>query len=287
MDFKWLKTFIVAAQCENFRQASEQLFLTQPAVTNHIQKLEQSLQCALFIRKGKTVTLSAEGHRFLPIAKTMLAQYDDGLQSFHAWRFGYDKQLTIAVAPQIASSILPAILKSFMQHEPTIDVHLNVVNSYDVVHEVLQGKADVGLTRTELTQASLHYDVALEEAVVLIAPFDTTITDEAQLLKAYRLITHNHPVYWDDLLADVQRAYPTVQTLKVNQVEVTKKFIEQGLGVSYLPHSMVQRELDEQQLKIIPPTRINLPTSKTYTATKVVTPETTAFLQFFNAALRS
>ena len=44
MDIKWMKTFIVAAKYENFRKASEELFLTQPAITKHIKRLEENLK---------------------------------------------------------------------------------------------------------------------------------------------------------------------------------------------------------------------------------------------------
>lgn len=281
MEIKWLKTFIIAAQCENFRKASELLFLTQPAVTKHIQRLEEYLQGRLFERRGKTVMLSAEGHRFLPIAKMILAGYEEGMTSFEAWRSGYVKQLTIATAPQIASSILPAILKDFMVNEPKIEVLINVVNSYEVVNEIVKGQADIGLTRKYTSQASLQCEVAFEEPVVLVAPYYTEIEHETKLFQTYRLITYNHPVYWDDLLVEVKRFYPTIKTLKVNQIEVTKKFIEQGLGVSYLPYSMVEKEVKANLLKLIIPDKVSLPISHTYIVTKVMTPETTAFINFF------
>lgn len=51
MEIKWLKTFIIAASYENFSQASEDLFLTQPAVSKHIQRLQQELGDELFEKK--------------------------------------------------------------------------------------------------------------------------------------------------------------------------------------------------------------------------------------------
>lgn len=286
MEMKWLKTFVVAAEYENFRKASERLFLTQPAVTKHIQRLEEYLQGELFVRAGKIVLLSSEGHRFLPIAKKMLEEYEAGMMHFEAWRHGYVQQLTIATAPQIASSILPSILKEFMINNPKIEVLINVINSYEVLNDIVKGQADIGLTRTYSPQSSLQCEVAFEEPVVLVAPYCTDIEEEGKLFQAYRLITHNHPVYWDDLLREVKRYYPMIKTLKVNQIEVTKKFIEQGLGVSYLPYSMVEKEINVKLLKIVHSDRVSIPMSQTYIVTKVVTPEITAFIKFFKEQLK-
>ncbi|MER2192933.1 MAG: LysR family transcriptional regulator [Solibacillus sp.] len=280
MEIKWLKAFIVAAEYENFRKASEVLYVTQPAVTNYVKRLEAYLQVELFVREGKAVVISAAGMRFLPIAKSIVAEYERGLATFDSWKQGYEKQLTIAAAPQIASSILPVMLKDFMQQAPGIEVLIHVVNSYEVIEEIAKGQADIGLTRTFTPQASLTCAVAFEEPVVFVVPSEADEEQEAALLQKYRLITHNHPVYWDDLLLEVNRFYPAVKTLKVNQIEVTKRFIEQGLGVSYLPYSMIEKELQAGTLKIIAPDNIALPISQTYIVTKVVTPEVAVFTQF-------
>ena len=64
-----MKTFIVAAKYENFRKASEELFLTQPAITKHIKRLEEHLNIQLFGRNGKAIALTSAGYHFLPHAK--------------------------------------------------------------------------------------------------------------------------------------------------------------------------------------------------------------------------
>lgn len=285
METKWLKTFMIAAEHENLRKASEELYLTQPAVTKHIQRLEEYLQVQLFNREGKKISLSVAGARFLPIARAMLAKYEEGMAHFESWKQGYVKQLTIAVAPQIASSLLPAILKRFMVMAPDVEVLINVVNSYEVLLEVEKGQADIGLTRTYSPKLSLQCEVVLEEPVVLVAPYYSDIENEQLLLQNYRLITYNHPVYWDDLLKEIQRNYPAVRTMKVNQIEVTKRFIEHGLGISYLPQSMVEKELQDKQFKMLEPELISPPVSQTYLVYKLKTEEAEAFIHFLKEEL--
>ena len=285
MEIKWIETFIVAAKNENFRKAAEELYLTQPAVTKHIQRLEERLQVDLFIREGKSIRLSAAGHKYLPHAKAMLAEYENGLAAFASWKQGYHQKLTIAAAPQIASSILPSILNDFMNQFPEIEVLINVVNSYEVLNEVQVGNADVGLTRIYSPHMNMECEVVFQEPVVLVAPYQIKEDNESDILLKYRLITHNHPVYWDDLLIDINRHYEVTKTFKVNQIEVTKRFIEQGLGVSYLPHSMVKKELQQQAMKMVTPDKIALPVSQTYLCTKVKTNEVEVFIHFFKKEL--
>ncbi|MBS4195958.1 LysR family transcriptional regulator [Lederbergia citri] len=288
MDMKWLKTFIIAAKYENFRKTSEELFLTQPAVTKHIRRLEENLNSKLFERTGKNIVLTAAGHKFLPYAREMMAVYEQGLEDFESWKQGFNRKLTIATAPQIASSFLPAILRSFTEQHPDIEVLINIVKSYEIGDEISSGRADLGLTRIKPMQTNINFQIIHEEPVFLVGPSIPTLEskyDEMTALQKYTLITHNHPAYWDDLLNAVKRYYPSIRTMKVNQIEITKQFIEQGLGISYLPATMVKEEIKTKRLLEIKADKISPPTSSTYFLTKVVTEETNEFLGFLKEAI--
>lgn len=288
MDIKWIKTFIVAAKYENFRKTAEELFLTQPAITKHIRRLEESLNIQLFERNGKLIRLTSAGHHFLPHAREIITKYEEGIGDFESWKQGYKRKLMIATAPQIASSILPSILRNFMDQNRDIEVLINVLNSYEIGEEISAGRADVGLTRIKPIQTNVNCYIVHEEPVILVGPNmdeEEYKYDEKTILQKYRLLTHNHPDYWDDLLNDIKRNYPTVRTMKVNQIEVTKRFIEQRLGISYLPYTMVREEIKMNQLSEIKSDKISLPTSSTYVLTKVETDEARIFIGFLKEEL--
>jgi LysR family transcriptional regulator, repressor for citA len=82
MDIKWLRTFIICARYENFREASEELFLTQPAVTKHIKRLEENLNILLFERVGNKVVLTPAGYKFLSYARELINNYEQGMNDF-------------------------------------------------------------------------------------------------------------------------------------------------------------------------------------------------------------
>ncbi|WP_338751134.1 LysR family transcriptional regulator [Bacillus sp. FJAT-52991] len=281
MEIKWVRTFLSAAKHENFRQASDELFLTQPAVSKHVKRLEQHLDVKLFDRVGKHVALTAAGAKFLPIAKKLMTTYNEGIEEMEAWKKGVHRILKIAVAPQIAASILPPILSRFMETHPEIEVVIDVVRSFDIGKKVRSGQADIGLSRMEPWEAGIHYKVIHQDPVVLVAPYDSDRCSmtEAEALQMYRLLIDNHPTYWEELLPAVRQIAPSVRTLPVTQMDVTKRLIEQGLGLSYLPLSMVKEELNHQKLMIIPSVQIQRPTSLTYFMTKIITEEVEEFVK--------
>lgn len=283
MNMKWLRTFIIAAKYENFRHASEKLFLTQPAVTKHIQRLEKELNIELFRREGKYISLTSAGSTFFPIAKQILQAYEVGIEAFDRWKQGYNRKLTIAVAPQIASSKLPALLHRFMKDEPNIEMTINIVKSYEIGREVSSGKADIGLSKMEPIERGIFYEIIHSDTVKLVAPFsqNNRPVEEKAILQHYKLLTNNHPAYWEELLNNVKQHYPNVKTLPVTQIEITKRFIEHGLGVSYLPLSMIEDELAYNKMIAIKGDKIIPPTSYTYLITKIKTVEVEQFLKVF------
>lgn len=287
MEIKWIKTFIITAKYENFRKTSEELFLTQPAVTKHIKRLEENLNIRLFDRLGNRVTLTTAGHRFLLHAKEFMTKYEQGMEEFESWKQGYKQKLVIAVAPQIASSFLPSLLRNFMDQYPEIEVIINIVNSYNIGEEVSSGRADLGLSRILPYQTNIKSEAVHRDPVIFVGPNDCqSLLDESAILQKYRLITHNHPDYWDQLLNQIKKHHPNVRTMAVNQVEVTKRFIEEGLGVSFLPQTMVKEEIAKNRLVEIKPDKINPPQSSTYLLTKVETEEVLTFVRFMGHGVR-
>ncbi|NMD70228.1 LysR family transcriptional regulator [Bacillus sp. DNRA2] len=288
MEINWLKTFAVAARYENFRQTAEDLFLTQPAITKHIRRLEEHLNTELFYRHGKSVTLTPAGHRFLPYAQAIIAKYDESFADFAAWKQGYNRKLIITSAPQIASSILPPLLRNFIAENRDIEVMINIQQSYDIGQEISAGRADIGLSRLEPLQKNIHSEMIHEESVILVGPTkneNEEVLSEKTALTRYRLITHNHPDYWDELLGEILRVYPMIRTMAVKGVDISKKFIEAGLGVSFLPLTVVEEEILRGKLVEIPYTSISTPKSSTYVVTKVQTEETKAFISFLKEVM--
>ena len=97
-------------------------------------------------------------------------KYEQGLDDFESWKQGYKRKLIIATAPQIASSVLPSILRNFMDENPDIEVLINVLKSYEIGEEISAGRADLGLTRIKPIQTNINCQIVHEEPVILVGP---------------------------------------------------------------------------------------------------------------------
>lgn len=288
MDLKWLKTFVVAAKTENFRKTAEELFVSQPTVTVHIRLLEDELGLRLFQRAGRRIVLTDAGRGFQKHANQLLEAYDHGLEEIRRQEQGFDKKLTIAVSPYIASAILPALLRTYMKKHPNVELNIQVQESKFISDALSSGAADIGLSRMFIQMKEIQCIALHDDPVRLIVPHDGydpetgPPLDSDELFKQYILFIDNHPEYWEEILPVLRMYYPQMKTMAVSQVHVTKRFIEEGLGISFLPVSIVQRELVEGRLlevetDCIPPVK-----ATTYALLKNRNPEVEEFLQFIS-----
>ncbi|HLO04366.1 MAG TPA: LysR family transcriptional regulator, partial [Symbiobacteriaceae bacterium] len=205
MDLRLLQTFRVAARAGSFRKAADQLFLAQPTVTQQIRALEEALQIPLFERSRQRVHLSPAGERFLEHAEHLLAAYEASLQEMAVWRQGYQDRLTVAVSPLIASTTLPRVVARFTATDPTVDVVIRVEPSEAIAALIATSQVDLGLSSLPPASRDLKGELWYRDRVLLVADqdggdLDTPPPDWRELLATNRLLTHNHPGYWDDLL---------------------------------------------------------------------------------------
>lgn len=269
LDIKLLQTFLVTARTLNFRQAAEQLYLAQPTVTQHIRQLEQELRVELFDRTTRRVRLTPAGERFLSYASGVVELYRRGMQDLAGWRQGYRDRLVLAVSPVVARYTLPRVLKRFIAERPEVEVVVRTALSHEVAPMVADGRAHLGLSRMASPSRDLHSYTWYTEPLMLVVPndgadLDAPPPDWRVALQSHRLLTHNHPVYWDSLLLGIYNQGIQVRTMEVSQVDITKRFIEEGLGISFLPHTTVWRELAEGRLLEVPTPGLTLPTAATY-----------------------
>lgn len=270
MDFKWLHTFVTAAKYENFRKTAETLFISQPTVTVQIKLLEEELGCQLFTRKGRSIHLTKEGRAYLPFALRLLEDYESSMAELHRIRQGYSQTLNLAVSPLIADTILPFVLKKYTAPHPNSEIKVKIAESAEIAPLISAGHADIGLSRLNVQSSNLNCYSMYSDPVILVAPHDGHGAEQAppldveDLLEEYLLLTHNHPEYWDDLVRRLRIKFPFVRTMLVSQTHITKRFISEGLGISFLPLSTVRRELMEGRLIEVPCDFMKLPVAGGY-----------------------
>lgn len=270
MEMQWLRTFADAAETLNFRKTSERLMLSQPSVTVHIRQLEEYLGIRLFDRIKNRVVLTEEGRHFKQQAETLIEKFDSTVDELQSFAQGYRRKWTIAISPLMAETVLPYILKSFTKAHPDLELVIRVEESEAIEELVESREVSAGISALLPVKRVILHEVVYEDPLLLIVPRDAyddergPVVSGEEVLQQNFIFTHHHPVFWEELLVKLRVQLPGIRTMKVTQAYIAKKFIQEGLGVSFLPNSMVRRELIEGRLMEARFDLFPLPTVATY-----------------------
>ncbi|WP_170008433.1 LysR family transcriptional regulator [Bacillus fonticola] len=274
METSWLRTFCAAARHENFRKASEELFVSQPTVTLHIQRLETHFGIQLFQRTKQRVQLTEEGRIVFAEAKRYLQATENLQERVHSLQQGRVQPFHIAISPVLAETVLPTVLTTFQHNHPQVDMSIQVMESKEIEEAVLRGGVDYGVSCLPARSTRCLTEALFEEPVICIAPHDGVDHDsgpplqEEEVFSQFTLFTDHHPGIWGDLYVDVQITYPQVKMIRVSQVHIAKRFVEEGLGFTYVPASTVRRERLEGRVMEIFPHRIQPPKAHAFALMK-------------------
>src|SRR5215472_3615417 len=129
MEFSELHAFVVLAGELHFRKASERLFLSQPALSKKIRRLEEKLKGALFVRSRRKVALTDAGKNFLPKAAKLLQDAEDALRETRATIEGRVGTLRIGFGLASVSDILPRTILRFRKLYPEVELQLREMSS--------------------------------------------------------------------------------------------------------------------------------------------------------------
>ncbi len=137
--------FYTVAQCQNISKAAAKLFISQPAVSNSIKKLESSLGCQLFVRSSRGVTLTEEGCLLYEHVKTAIDTLALGEKKVrHAAGLGVG-HLKIGVSSTLCRYVLLGYLKEFTRQYPHVSISITCLSTNETLHLLQEDQLDIGL----------------------------------------------------------------------------------------------------------------------------------------------
>ncbi len=144
MELKHLRSFHAVAELLHFGRAAERVGVTQPALSQHVMRLEAALGVRLFERDRRTVQLTPAGQTLRDETLGALAQLEEALASARRVGALRDNTLRVGQLQYISHVFLPPALQSLMQARPEVLVELVEMPPYEAVSSVRSGRVDIG-----------------------------------------------------------------------------------------------------------------------------------------------
>lgn len=259
MDFR-LRVFQSVAHNKSFTKASKELYISQPAISKHIQELELQFKTPLFVRKGNHIGLTKAGELLLVHANKLLAAYQQLSFEMNILTNNFSGRLALGASTTIAQYVLPPILSQFIQRFPDIQISLINGNSREIEQLVMEGKITLALVEGNSRQSNLNYTPFIKDELVIITHVNSTLAkyDEIsfdELCKLPLVLREN-----GSGTLDVFESYLASNNLKLSSLNILmqlgstesiKLFLENCDCLGIVSIRAVSKELAAGKFKII------------------------------------
>jgi DNA-binding transcriptional LysR family regulator len=250
-----LEVFLAVARAGSFRRAAERVHLSQPALSQHVSALEQTLGARLLDRKGRAVSLTEAGQILQDHALRVFAALTGAREAIAELGGVSRGSLVVGASTTPGIYLLPAVIGGFEREHPHVAVHLEIANSRVIEERIRVNELDLavvgghGLTPGEECLAA----GVLDELVLIVPPYhpwaarrrlNPSCLDQERLLtreegSATRAVTEQA----------LQHARVKIgRTMELGHTEAIKRAVMAGLGVAFVSVYSVCGELETGRL---------------------------------------
>lgn len=251
IETRHLKIFVSVYRTRSFTKAAEELYTSQPTVSEHIQNLEARLNCRLFDRLGRSILPTAEAEALYPRAIAILEDLRRLEEEISLTRSSVSGELLIGASTIPGSYILPVIATAFKHRFPEISFEIRIQDSARIVSEVASNDLHLGVVGAKIAAPKLKYQPLIDDQLILIAagshpaPMSVTIDELCRLPFILRERGSGTRKSTEALLAKQQRTLDQLNVCAtLGSSAAVKEAVKANLGVSVISRLAVHNELD-------------------------------------------
>lgn len=287
------RIFYAVANTGNISKAAKELYISQPAISKSIQKLEESLGVRLFDRSSRGVTLTDEGELLYSHVKTAfetLSQGEDKLRRSIALGVGH---LTIGVSSTLCKYVLLPYLKDFIKKYPHINISISCQSTNQTLKLLEEGRLDLGLIGKPDTLKNIDFYYLREIEDIFVATRDYLHNLKIRGVERQQILPNSTLLlldkenmtrqYIDDYFMNNQ--VMVQDTIEVSNLDLLIEMSKISLGVGCVIRDFVKQELKNGILLEIP---LGIPIHKreigfAYNKDVKVSPSLERFIEFYES----
>ncbi len=255
MTLRHWRVFAAVAGCGSMRKAAEDLYISQPAVSQTIRELEQHYGVLLFDRLAQRIYLTEAGRALLPYAHRALDAFDS-LDAFASDRSARHI-LRVGASVTAGMVILPGLVRQLEAEMPDADVRVTVNNTAFIEREIMESRLDAAIVEGVVKAPELvRRDLCGDELVLVVGrphPLfgreSVTLDELAQQRLLSRESGSTERNQFDNFL--LEHGIEMRRAWTCTNIETLKEAVRLGEGVAILSRMLVEREAAEGEFHIL------------------------------------
>lgn len=260
MDLRSIRYFVHIADCGSITRAAAALGVAQPALSRHMQSMEQELGIKLLVRLPRGVRLTGAGRQFLDHCRRALRELDRAREELRADAGSAHGRVILGVSPTLGPLLVPGVVERVRRQCP--QVALKIVEHFSTLlfDGLLTGRIDVALLTNPSATRALRLTPLLSEPIVVLAapqPRDTRrFYTLAELARTPVLVTETIRSIVDDQIGRYG-ARLNVE-FEVNAVEAIGRLLQRGVGPAVMPVSTFYSDIAAGRIAAFPIADVNV-----------------------------
>jgi DNA-binding transcriptional LysR family regulator len=254
MNLEVMKTFCDLVDTGSFSKAAEANEISQSAVSQQIAKIEKDLGLVLLNRKGGVVAPTSAGQEFYKGSREILRRHEQLLGEVHSAVDAVRGVLRVGTIYSVGFSLLDPHVREFLCEHPEVHLHVEYTHWDRIYNEVGNGEMDLGVVACPQKHRAVEAMPLTSEQLVLVAPPGHRLARQERIHP--RLLIDQPFVAFTagiptrrriDRLLRGYRVRPKV-VMQFDNIQLLKRALRSGKGVSILPEGNVGREVRKGQL---------------------------------------
>jgi DNA-binding transcriptional LysR family regulator len=258
MNLNQLKIFYFAAKRGNLSAAAQELYITQPAVTKGIQRLQEFYEMKFVDHIGKKLVLTDAGAVLYDIAEKIFEldrHAEESIRDFQQRKRGH---IRILSSESFGDYYLPRIIIPFSKKHPLARISMSILPTEQVVENTTALNSDLGFISYPIEHKKLVVKGVLEDQLMIIAPPEHPLTLkkvlEPQDLRDELMVMHETGSAPRRAIEDYIRRnnIPVIIPLEISSNRAIKRSVEEGIGIALISRKVAHEEIQAGKLAAIP-----------------------------------
>jgi len=261
LNINQLKTFVMVVEEKGISSAAEKLALTQPAVSLHIQGLEDYIGAGLFTRRGRGIELNDIGKALFEKAKDLVVYFENAEKSIINTINLVKQDISIGAGPIMSDYVLPHVIASFKKSHPDTSIAIEASETLLIIKGVLDHSFDLGFIGAPVINDKLDLEEWIEEELLLIVPpnhpFARRKSVKATELEGQKLIFRKQITGIRMFLENRFQLAGLKESILTPVIEVPSTAsvltsVEAGLGISFISSWVVRQAIELGTVVAVP-----------------------------------
>lgn len=261
-----LKIFLSVHRTKSVTKAAEEMYLTQPAVSIQLKKLQDQFEIPLTEVIGRKLHVTDFGEKIAEISKRILDEADGIKNMLNEYKGLLSGELKISVV-STGKYVMPYFLNGFISQHPGIEVSIDVTNRSKVLESLSKNETDFSLVSVLPENIPIERIELMKNKIFLIGSDESALPQKAKYQKKdlqnlrmiYREEGSATRVAMEKFISDNE--VQVNKKLELVSNEAVKQAIIAGLGCSIMPLIGLKNELRDGEMKILPMNGLPISTS--------------------------